>query len=344
MTADRLSSDRTHMLWDSDLQYASMLRWDPERFVTIDSTVAWRRGIGLGARAVSKGLDRIPAWKRSTARRWMRDVGQIQAVRVRPGTEALYGHIVFPVSRPALPTVWSTAGVIDARPGIWFADQSAQTHAHLLPRADAVQCWSEFGKIGLLERLPRVDPDTITVLPPLVQLDLPPPMPRPPGDPVAIFIGANGALKGLDVVVAAAALVPDVRVEIITHTPPPARFSANVDWLGPRAHAEVLARLGSASVHVFPSTTESLGGVVVEALAAGVAQIVDGRSVTAEVAGAGGIAIDGRDPEATADALRRLAGDERLRATVAGAGLERYATTYAPDAVGRRLGELIDSI
>lgn len=344
MTSDQLSPDRTHMLWDSDLQYASMLRWAPERFVPIEGWVPWRRAVGISARAVSKALDVVPRWKRSSTRRALRDVGQIQAVRPPAGTDALYGHIVFPVSSPPLPTIWSTAGVIDARPGIWFADQSAQTHAHLLPRAAAVQCWSEFGKAGLLERLPRVDASSIEVIPPLVQLDLPAPFERGTPDPVAIFIGANGTLKGLDVVVAAAALVPDARVEIITHTPRPASVPPNVDWLGPRPHREVLSRLVSAAVHVFPSTTESLGGVVVEALAAGVAQVVDASSVTAEVAGNGAIAVDGTSAEAVADALARLAGDDTLRAALGDVGRKRYDAVYAPDAVGARLERLIESV
>jgi glycosyltransferase involved in cell wall biosynthesis len=274
----------------------------------------------------------------------MRDIGQIRLVRVHPGTDALYGHIIFPISRPALPTIWSTAGVIDARPGIWLPDQSAQTHAKLMPRAAAVQCWSEFGKIGLLERLPHVDAATIEVIPPLVQLELPTPMQRSSADPVAIFIGADGAMKGVDVVVEAAGMVRDVRVEIITHSPRPTTLPPTVDWLGPRPHREVLARLGSAAIHVFPSTTESLGGVVVEAMAAGIAQIVDANSVTAEVAGGGGAAVEGTNAEAVADALRRLAADDSLRQAYADAGRARYESTYSPDAVGPRLERLIDSV
>jgi glycosyltransferase involved in cell wall biosynthesis len=273
----------------------------------------------------------------------VRDVGQVEAVRVSPDVDVLYGHIVFPTCG-RLPTVWSTAGVIDARPGIWFPEQSTQTHLYLIPRAAAVQCWSEFGKIGLLERAPKLDAASIVVIPPLVQLSITPAPRRVSADLVAIFVGANGALKGVDVVVAAAALVPEVRFEVITHTPRPEHLPANVDWLGPRPHGEVLTRLASADLHVFPSTTESLGGVVVEAMAAGIAQVVDAESVTAEVAGSGAIAIDGRSAEAVALAVRELAADDARRAACAEAGRRRYDEVYAPDAVGARLVELIESV
>jgi glycosyltransferase involved in cell wall biosynthesis len=344
MTREEFSSGRTHVVWDSDLPYSSMLRWAPGGVVPIDGWVPTRRAVGVAARVLSKLGDRSRTWKRSSPRRWLRDVGQVQSVRVPPGTEVLYGHIVFPVTSPALPTVWSTNGVFDARPGLWFPEQSAKTHARMISRAAAVQCWSEAGKAGLLERLPDLDGSTIEVLPPLAYLDLPEPWPRPHADPVAIFVGANGALKGVDVVIEAARLVPDLRVEIVTHSPQPPALPPSVEWLGPRSHAEVLARLRSSSIHVFPSTTESLGGVVIEALAAGVAQIVDAGSVTAEVAGAGGLTVDGRVAEAVATALRRLAEDDGLRDACAAAGRARYEAHYSPEAVGPRLERLIDSV
>lgn len=344
ITRADLSSGRTRMLWDADLQYSSMLDWAPQRFVPITGWVQWRKALGQASRAISKLGDPFDTWKRSDPRRWLRDVGQIAPVRVSPETEVLYGHIIFPVARPELPTVWSTAGVIDARPGMWIAEQSAKTHAHLIPRAAAVQCWSELGKVGLLERVPGLDSKGIEVIPPLVRLALPSPMPRSSADPVAIFVGADGGLKRLDVVIAAARLVGDLRVEIITHSPRPVDLPPNVDWLGPRPHGEVLARVGSATVHVCPSSTESLGGVVVEAMASGIAQVVDGGSVTAEVAGEGAIAVDGGDPEAVADALRRLADDDELRSTCARQGLARYDGHYSPQAVGPRLERLIDSV
>src|SRR5205823_106013 len=143
-----------------------------------------------------------------------------------------------------------------------------------------------------------------------------------------IFIGAVGELKGLDVALAAAACVRDLRLEVITASPRPASLPPNVEWLGPRQRAEVLARLRSAAVHVLPSTTESYGVVVVEALAAGVAQIVDANSVTAEILGDGGLSVDGRDVEELAEALRRLADDVPLRDALGTAGRARFDTTY----------------
>lgn len=344
ITRASVSHGRQRMLWDSDLQYTSMMRWAPDWFVPVDGLVRWRRTVGLAARAASKVGDGSLRWRRSSSRRWLRDLGQVLPVHVSPETEVLYGHIAFPVARAELPTVWSTAGVIDARPGSWIPEQSARTHAKLIRRAAAVTCWSELGKHGLIERLPEAADVDIAVVPPLVILSQPPPLARTGPDPVAIFIGADGRLKGVDSVVAAARLVPEVRFEIITHTARPAELPANVDWLGPRPHDEVLARLGSAAIHVFPSTTESLGGVVVESMAAGVAQVVAAGAVTAEVMGDGGLTVDVVEPEAIAEAVRRLAGDEGLRRRCAAAGRERYAATYSPDAVGPQLEALIDKL
>jgi len=344
VTADELAPVGSREVWDRASLYRSMLRWGRGQVVTATGRPPLPTALRRTVRRASRVGDIVPSWQASSPRRWLRDHGQVERIEVPQGTEVLYGHIAFPQTRPALPVVWSTNGVIDARPGIWFPDQSARTHKRFVSSAAAVQVWTRFGLAGLLDRWPGLPLDRVHVIPPLLHVDLPPPWPRADVEPVAVFIGAFGHLKGLDIVVDAASRLPQVRFEIITASPPPPTLSPNVAWLGPRARAEVLARLCSATVHVCPSTTESFGSVIVEALAAGVAQVVDAGSVTAEVAGDAALAIDGRDVEAVAAAVASLAGDDALRRTCAAAGVARYKATYSPEAVGAQLELVIDAV
>lgn len=344
VTLDEVATVGHRAVWDRELLYRSMLKWGRGSVVTATGRPRAHELSRRAFRALSRAGDVAPQWRRSTLRRRLRDIAQVECIDVPAATEVLYGHIVFPQTRPPRPVVWSTNGVIDARPGVWLPDQSARTHARFIGRAAAVQCWTEFGYRGLSERLPKTALDRVTVVPPLVDVDLVDPWPRGHEALTAIFIGAFGKLKGLDVVLAAAARVRDVRLEVITVTPRPRELPANVDWLGPRPRDEVLARLRSADIHVFPSTTESYGVVVVEALAAGIAQIVDAGSVTAEILGDGGLAVDGRDVEQVAEALHRLAGDAVMRHSLGAAGRVRFDTTYAVDVVWPQLVALIDSV
>ncbi|MFZ6004365.1 MAG: glycosyltransferase family 4 protein [Actinomycetota bacterium] len=278
----------------------------------------------------------------SPARRTLRDWSQIAPVRVPPGTELLYGHISFPVA-PSVSTVWSTQGVLDARPGQWFPDQSAQTHERLVRRAALSQCWSELGRQGLLERTSAITEDDIWVVPPLVYIDLPPAAPKVDEDIVAVFVGADGRAKNLGVVIEAMASVePGLRLLVVTNDPAPGHLPTCVRWLGPRARPEVLGLLASCDFHVFPSRSESFGGVAVEAMAAGLPQIVDRSGVPAEIAGDSALVVDGDDVREVEAAISQLAGDAALRRRLAGLAGQRYAETYHPDVVGPMLEALLD--
>lgn len=331
-------------LWDRELMYRSMIRWGQGSVVPIDGRVRWRRAVGTLARGASKTADRSLHWRSSAPRRWLRDVAQIERVVVPSHVGAAYGHISYPIAR-GRPTLWSTAGVLDARPGEWFPAQSVRTHERLMAMAAATQCWSELGRRGLLERTDRVTSERLHVVPPLVYVDLPSPWERPDGDLVAIFIGAFGRLKGLPVLLdAMRGIGSGLRLEVITADAAPAELPSSVDWLGARPRQEVLSRLMSADIHVFPSRTESFGGVVVEALAAGTPQVVDASGVPAEIVGEAGVVVPGQDSAAIKDALDRLAADADLRDRLRRASLTRYRERYAPEVVGAHLAAIIDGM
>jgi glycosyltransferase involved in cell wall biosynthesis len=267
------------------------------------------------------------------------DFSQIEAFQVAPEAEVLYGNIVFPVAvGRRLPVVWSTQGVIDARPGIWFPEESARTHSILISRSAVTQCWSQVGFGGLLARRPQIPADRVKVIPPLIYIDLPPPVEPPDGDLRALFVGWDARLKGLPVVLdALSAVGPGVRLEVITAGAAPEGLPSHVDWLGPQPRQEVLRRLRRADIHVFPSRTESFGVAALEAMAAGVAQVVDSNGVPAEVAGGGALTVDGSDASDLRRAVERLAGDRELRAALGREGLRRWQTRYCPEVVGPQL-------
>lgn len=341
-TAEELTPAAGRALWDRELLYRSMIRWGAGDVVPVTG----RPPVRTATRRLARGLSTVGG--RSLGRRGpilqaLREYAQRTPVTVDPAVEVVYGHIVFPVA-PGRPTVWSTQGVLDARPGLWFPEQSALTHARLVARAAKAQFWTHIGLDGARQRV-DLDDSKVEVIPPLVDVGLPPPLPRSGTDLTAIFIGAFGAMKGLPVVLEGWQRIgPGIRLEVITNDPAPTDLPASVTWLGPRPRSEVLARLASSDIHVCPSTTESFGGVVAEAMAAGVAQVVDGASVTTEVAGDGALAVPGRDAAAVAGAIEQLAGDPMLRGSVGAAGRARYDAVYHPDVVGRQMARLFTEV
>jgi glycosyltransferase involved in cell wall biosynthesis len=341
-TPGELATSGTRVVWDGPGLYSSLLRWGGNRIVPALSRPLASRARSVCLYALSRVGDRLPAWRGGPARRRIRDIAQVQRFEFSPDVHVLYGHMAFPTSRPTRPTVWSTNGVFDARPGTWFPRQSAITQRSMILRSAVSQCWTEMGRQGIVEHVEGVPEEKLFVVPPLMYVDTPStPWPRTDDDVIAIFVGAFGEMKGLDVVLEVArGAQPGVRIEIITASRPPDELPTNVRWLGPRPRDEVLRRMASSDLHLFPSTTESFGAVVVEALAFGLPQIVDHASVTAEVAGEAGVTVDGRDAQSVQSALERLAGDALSRRALGRAARERYLRVYSPDAVGPQLEEL----
>lgn len=97
-----------------------------------------------------------------------------------------------------------------------------------------------------------------------------------------------------------------------------------------QALAELYQR---AAVFAFPSLDEGFGMPVLEAMAAGVPVLTSNRSALPEVAGDAALLVDPTDVEAIAEALRKLAADERLRNELADKGLERASACTWDEAV-----------
>ena len=97
----------------------------------------------------------------------------------------------------------------------------------------------------------------------------------------------------------------------------------HVRFLGfvPDETLAVLYRL--ADVFVFPSLYEGFGLPPLEAMAAGTPVITSNVSSLPEVVGDAAVLIDPLQPEAIADAMRRVLSDSALRADLRTRGLER---------------------
>ena len=91
----------------------------------------------------------------------------------------------------------------------------------------------------------------------------------------------------------------------------------------PASHLEILVR-GARAV-LFPSLYEGFGLPALEAMALGAPVMAGAGGALPEIVGDGGLLVDPHDVDAMARALRRLDGDEALRARLVVAGQARAA-------------------
>ncbi|MEA2289287.1 MAG: hypothetical protein QOD55_1284 [Solirubrobacteraceae bacterium] len=103
----------------------------------------------------------------------------------------------------------------------------------------------------------------------------------------------------------------------------------------PFDHLPALYR--AATALVFPSLFEGFGMPLVEAMACGCPVAATGRGAIAETCGDAALLFDPLDEEAIADAIRRVAGDESLRARLREAGLRRAARFRWDDVAARHV-------
>jgi phosphatidylinositol alpha-mannosyltransferase len=173
---------------------------------------------------------------------------------------------------------------------------------------------------------------------------------HPTSGPTIFFLGRHEPRKGLDVLLAALADLPDdVRVWVGGDGPETAALRAEhasddrIEWLGRVSDEERAARMRGCTVYCSPSVRgESFGMVLLEAMASGcalVASDLDGhRNVATD--GVDALLTPVGDAAALAKALRRVIEDDDLRAELVAGGrrradalsmthlAERYADIY----------------
>ena len=107
-----------------------------------------------------------------------------------------------------------------------------------------------------------------------------------------------------------------------------------VEFLGARPQAEVLAQMRWADVLLHPAVSEGFGNAVLEAQAMGLPVVCSDADGLAENVADGltGFVTPRRAPEALAAALARLADDPALRRQMGAAGRERVKTCFRAEA------------
>ena len=142
------------------------------------------------------------------------------------------------------------------------------------------------------------------------------------GEPLSLaFAGRLSVEKGVDDLMEAMALLPNVRLTIAGSGPLAAalraRSAPNVSFAGAVPRRELGAFYRSADLLVAPSISEALPMVILEALAAGTPVVACPAGDVPLIVrdGENGLLVPPRDPRALADAIASLANDrDRLRA------------------------------
>ena len=151
--------------------------------------------------------------------------------------------------------------------------------------------------------------------------------PRPPraGLPrVVLGLGRLAPQKGFDLLAAAVARVPGLRLELVGEGPMGPELAA----AGALLHgwvSDVAPLLARADLVAIPSRWEGFGLVAVEAMAAGVPVLCSEVPGLVEVVGDAALRVPPEDVSALAAALRALVEDEPLRSRLALAGPARAA-------------------
>ena len=189
-------------------------------------------------------------------------------------------------------------------------------------------------------------------------------------EPTLLFVGRIQRLKGIDVLIrAAAALADDIRgIRVVVaggsndgsgagpaeETQELRRLRALVDELGLSRSVQFVGAVDqprlplyyqAADVTVMPSTYESFGLVAVESLACGTPVVASrvGGLATIVRDGENGALIPWRDPRLFADSIRAILTDDALSARLRRGALET-ARTYSWDGVAERTLAVYDDL
>lgn len=228
--------------------------------------------------------------------------------------------------------------------------------------ADAIVVASEHER-HLLQALYGAGAARISVVPCGVDLDLFAPMEKevarrrlgiPDGERIILFVGRIEPLKGIDILISAAAQLHDnenfrvlivggdarAEAEIAQLRSHASRLDVDhhISFVGSVAHEELPLYYNAADVCVVPSYYESFGMVAVESMACGtpvVASRVGGLTSTV-MDGETGYLISWRCPEPFAERLELLLDNDELRASFGRAGraaVERFRWANVADAI-----------
>jgi len=164
-----------------------------------------------------------------------------------------------------------------------------------------------------------------------------------PQGPVIAYLGRVSREKGLEALADAFEIVlktqPDAVLAVIGDGPWLSTFRARMEstaravFPGEIKGDTLATALSSADIFAFPSTTDTFGNAVLEALACGIPAVVTDQGGPKEIVedGRSGIVVPGDDPVALAQALGRLLSDVELRRKLSEGG-QRRAESFRPEA------------
>ena len=163
-----------------------------------------------------------------------------------------------------------------------------------------------------------------------------------PKGPIVLFLGRVSREKGLETLIAAWPEIlkvrPDAVLGVVGDGPFRQEFETRMASLGPAAFTgmvvgdELPKLVAACAVLAFPSTTDTFGNAVLEALASGVPAVVTDQGGPCEIVrdGCSGLVVPGDDALALARAVVRLLTDSELHDSMARAARTR-AEEYSPD-------------
>jgi len=176
----------------------------------------------------------------------------------------------------------------------------------------------------------------------------------PPDDFTAVFVGKLIPLHGLDTILAAARLAPELRFRVVgsgqldrllAGRPPNVEHVAWLDYehLPPELHR------ASCALGIFGTTQKAqrvIPNKAFQALACGTPLVTADTPAARELLhdGESALLVPSGDPEGLAEALRRLAGDPDLARRLSAGGRATYDERASEDVLGARWRETIASL
>lgn len=219
-----------------------------------------------------------------------------------------------------------------------FAEEAGvHTPGYVIPHGIDLQTFDDIGDVSLVPWLPVSE-----------------------GRILITFLGRLTEKKGLDVLCDAFARIcrAEPRAHLVIAGPDDEGLGLRVSrWVDERGLTDRVSLPGiitglakvellrSSSVFVLPSRDENFGVTVAEALASRTPVVVtEGVAIHEEIEHADAGLIVKRTPEAVADALLRLLGDEQLRARFARNGRALVERAYSWDRIAEQLEQMYRAV
>ena len=113
-----------------------------------------------------------------------------------------------------------------------------------------------------------------------------------------------------------------------------------VEFLGGQSQPQLLELYRRCTLFIFPSTVETFGNPLVEAMACGAPVVSSSSAAMPEIAGDGALFVEPLDSAAMAETILRVLDDPALRSEMAARSLEQ-ASHYSWSITGQRTAEVL---